>query len=201
MLGRHNRDIVERIEHLHGLAPEPERRPSDEAYRRLRDQGEPPWEQSARAGILDAVDRATDWNDLHQRLARVDVIIKIVERGGRVQGPAFAESHEHSARGCGASRIDKRCALSALGRRFGPFTPAHEVNHQPTPTREPSDAHTVASTAQPGRWSDRARDAIVLAQRSNVLGDSHRATQSARYVTVYRERDAAAAAAFARLVA
>ncbi|HET6275521.1 MAG TPA: relaxase/mobilization nuclease domain-containing protein, partial [Candidatus Cybelea sp.] len=37
--GRHNRDIVQRIERLHDLPAEPERRLSDGAYRRLHERG------------------------------------------------------------------------------------------------------------------------------------------------------------------
>jgi hypothetical protein len=124
--GRHNRDIVQRIERLHDLPAEPERRLSDGAYRRLHERGEPPWQDVARPYILDAVDRARDWNDLRQRLGAHGVVLKLVRRGERVQGLAFAEGFDRTAPGCAASRIDARCAISALERRFGPFTPSHE---------------------------------------------------------------------------
>lgn len=124
--GRHNRDIVQRIERLHDLPTEPERRLSDGAYRRLRERGEPPWQDVARPYILDAVERARDWDDLRQRLGAQGVVLKLVRRGERVQGLAFAESLDRTAPGCAASRIDARCAISALERRFGPFTPSHE---------------------------------------------------------------------------
>jgi len=124
--GRHNRDIVQRIERLHDLPAEPARRLSDGAYRRLHECGEPPWQDVARPYILDAVDRARDWNDLRQRLDAHGVVLKLVRRGERVQGLAFAEGFERTAPGCAASRIDARCAISALERRFGRFTPSHE---------------------------------------------------------------------------
>ena len=124
--GRHNRDIVQRIERLHDLPAEPERRLSDGAYRRLHERGEPPWQDVARPYILDAVDRARDWHDLRQRLGAHGVVLKLVRRGERVQGLAFAEGFDRTAAGCAASRIDARCAISALERRLGPFTPSHE---------------------------------------------------------------------------
>jgi hypothetical protein len=124
--GRHNRDIVQRIERLHDLPAEPERRLSDGAYRRLYERGEPPWQDVARPCILDAVDRARDWNDLRQRLNAHGVVLKLVRRGERVQGLAFSEGFDRTAPGCAASRIDARCAISALERRLGPFTPSHE---------------------------------------------------------------------------
>ena len=58
VVGHHNRDIVQRIEHLHELPAEPERRLSDGAYRRLHERGELPWQESARPYVLDAVDKA-----------------------------------------------------------------------------------------------------------------------------------------------
>jgi hypothetical protein len=126
VVGHHNRDIVQRVDHLHDLPQEPERRLCDTAYRRLREHGEVPWQDAARPYVLDAVDRARDWADLHQRLAAHGVVVKLVRRGERVQGLAFAEGLDRTAPGCGASRIDARCALSALERRFGPFVPLHE---------------------------------------------------------------------------
>ena len=146
--GRHNRDIVQRIEHLHDLPAEPERRLSDGAYRRLHERGEPPWQDVARPYILDAVDRARDWNDLRQRLGAHGVVLKLVRRGERVQGLAFAESFDRTAPGCAASRIDARCAISALERRLGPFTPSHE----PAP-----------SIARGAPWNNTVRPTILEA--------------------------------------
>jgi Relaxase/Mobilisation nuclease domain len=146
--GRHNRDIVQRIERLHDLPAEPERRLSDGAYRRLHERGEPPWQEVARPYILDAVDRARDWNDLRQRLGAHGVVLKLVRRGERVQGLAFAEGFERTAAGCAASRIDARCAISALERRLGPFTPSHEP---------------ASSIARGTPWNDTVRPTILEA--------------------------------------
>jgi hypothetical protein len=146
--GRHNRDIVQRIERLHDLPAEPERRISDGAYRRLHERGEPPWQDIARPYILDAVDRARDWNDLRQRLGAHGVVLKLVRRGERVQGLAFAEGFDRTAPGCAASRIDARCAISALEHRLGPFTPSHEP--------APSIAHGAP-------WNNTVRPTILAA--------------------------------------
>src|SRR5580704_14265559 len=108
VVGHHNRDIVQRIEHLHELPAAPQRRLSDGAYRRLHEGGELPWQESARPSVLDAVDRARDWSDLHQRLGAHGVVVKLVRRGDCVQGLAFAEGHDRKAPGCAASRIDRR---------------------------------------------------------------------------------------------
>ncbi len=64
----------------------------------------------ARPYVLDAVDRARDWNDLHKRLGAHGVVVKLVRRGERVQGLAFAEGLDRRAPGCAASRIDRACA-------------------------------------------------------------------------------------------
>jgi hypothetical protein len=125
VVGHHNRDIVQRVAQLHELPSAPARRLGDGEYRRLHDQGELPWQEVARPYVLDAVDRAADWSDLRRRLAEHGVVVKLVERGGRIQGLAFAEGHDRNAPGCGASRIADRCKLRALEARFGAF-PRHE---------------------------------------------------------------------------
>jgi hypothetical protein len=88
VVGHHDRDIVQRVEHLYAPPPDPQRRLSDGAYRRLHERGELPWQESARPYVLDAVNRAKDWSDLHQRLAAHGVMVKLVLRGERVQGLA-----------------------------------------------------------------------------------------------------------------
>ncbi|HZY97738.1 MAG TPA: relaxase/mobilization nuclease domain-containing protein [Candidatus Cybelea sp.] len=148
VVGRHNRDIVQRVRHLYTPPPDPERRLSDGAYRRLRERGEPPWQESARPYVLDAVDRAKDWNELHQRLDAHGVVVKLVRRGERIRGLAFAEGHGRGAPGCAASRIDARCALPALERRLGPFTPSRELAKE-----------TIDAT----RWAQNARATILTA--------------------------------------
>ncbi len=148
VVGHHNRDIVQRARHLYAPPPDPERRLSDGAYRRLRERGELPWKESARPYVLDAVDRAKDWSDLHQRLGAHGVVAKLIRRDKRMRGLAFAEGSERSAPGCAASRIDARCALPVLERRFGPFTP----------TREPAKERIYAT-----QWAQKARATILAA--------------------------------------
>ncbi len=148
VVGHHNRDIVQRVRHLYAPTPDPERRLSDGAYRRLHERGELPWQESARPYVLDAVDRAKEWNDLHQRLGAHGVVAKLVRRSGRIRGLAFAEGFERGAPGCAASRIDGRCALPALERRFGPFTPSHELGKE---------------TIDAARWAQNARVTILNA--------------------------------------
>jgi hypothetical protein len=148
VVGHHNRDIVQRARHLYAPPPDPDRRLSDGAYRQLRERGELPWCESARPYLLDAVDRAKNWNDLHQRLGAHGVVAKLVRLGKQIRGLAFAEGFERGAPGCAASRIDAGCALPALERRFGPFTPSREL------AKEMIDA---------AGWVQRARAAILTA--------------------------------------
>ena len=98
----------------------------------------------ARPYILDAVDRARDWSDLRHRLGAHGVVVKLVRRGERVQGLAFAEGFDRSAPGCAASRIDARCALRAMESRFGPFTPSHE----PAPDVDYALSHGATASGQ-----------------------------------------------------
>jgi hypothetical protein len=163
VVGHHNRDIVQRIERLHDLPPDPERRPSDGAYRRWSGCGEPLWQDVARPYVLDAVDRARGWNDLHQRLAAQGVVVKLVQRGDQVQGLAFAEGFDRTARGCGASRIDTRCALSALERRFGQFTPAYNIAHDVAPVEQPRREELIEAKASSRQWTDKVRPTILEA--------------------------------------
>jgi hypothetical protein len=163
VVGHHNRDIVQRIERLHDLPPDPERRPSDGAYRRSSEWGEPLWQDVARPYVLDAVDRAQTWSDLHQRLAAHGVVVKLVQRGDRVQGLAFAEGLDRKARGCGASRIDARCALSALEQRFGSFTPEHDVVHDVAPAEKALRAEPIEAKASSRQWTEKVRPTILEA--------------------------------------
>jgi hypothetical protein len=146
VVGHHNRDIVQRERHLYAPPPDPQRRLSDGAYRQLRERGELPWCESARPYVLDAVDRAKNWSELHERLAAHGVVAKLVGRGERIRGLAFAEGFARGAPGCAASRIDARCALPALERRFGPFTPSRELAKE-----------TIDAT----RWIQNARATIL----------------------------------------
>jgi hypothetical protein len=169
VVGHHNRDIVQRVEHLYAPPPDPERRLSDGAYRRLHERGELPWQESARPYVLDAVDRAKDWSDLHQRLRAHGVVVKLVQRGERVQGLAFAEGLDRRAPGCAASRVGPQCALRALEGRFGRFIPSREL--LPTVERSASWPDTVrpailAAVDSAKTWGDLGRrlgrDGIVI---------------------------------------
>jgi hypothetical protein len=163
VVGRHNRDIAQRARHLYAPPPGPEHRLSDGAYRRLRGQGELPWQESARPYVLDAVDRAKDWSDLHQRLAAHGVVAKLVRRSGQIRSLAFAEGFERGAPGCAASRIDARCALPALERRFGWFTPSREH------AKETIDA---------ARWVQSAHNDCRRGRQCALVGRSHAAARS-----------------------
>ncbi len=119
--------------------------------------------------VLDAVDRAKDWSELHQRLGAHGVVAKVVQRGAPIRGLAFAEGFERGAPGCAASRIDARCALPALERRFGPFMPSHELaNATIDATRWVQNTRATILTAVDSArsWEDLtqqlARDGIVV---------------------------------------
>ncbi len=152
VVGRHNRDIVRDALGLDELPPEPPRRVYDRDLERTHGTGEIPWQDAARPYVLDAVERATSWDDLRDRLCAHGVVLKAVERGGRFQGLAFAESMEPDAPGCGASRISARCKLSALEERFGPYG---------GPERARSAEVAPARSATAEVWHERMRPVIL----------------------------------------
>ena len=153
VVGFHNRDIVQEHLKLDALPPPPARRIVDADFNRVHGRGELPWQDAARPYVLDAVQRAISWDDLRERLAGHGVVLKAVERGGRFQGLAFAESMERDAPGCSASRIAEACKRSRLEARWGPYVPAgHEA------------ARTVLATeVGEGLWRDRMRPHILEA--------------------------------------
>jgi Relaxase/Mobilisation nuclease domain len=161
VVGHHNRDIVQRLNRLHAIPGDPARRIDDRSYRRLREQGELPWHDLARSYVLDAVDRAQSWDDLHRLLDTHGVVVKTVQRGGRVQGLAFAEGLESTAPGCAASRIDTRCRMSVLERRFGLFTPAQEREYGITSREQPRRIDAIEEQTASQHWSDEMRSAIL----------------------------------------
>src|SRR2546423_692240 len=174
VVGHHNRDIVQRLDRLHTMPGDPTRRLDDHSYRRLREQGELPWHDLARSYVLDAVDRAQSWDDLHRRLDAHGVVVKLVQRGGRVQGLAFAEGLESTAPGCGASRIDARCKRSTLEDRFGPF---------------PRDSKEGTSNVEPTRNGDEERSRATSGETRNARGRKTERLEEARERRRAAQRD------------
>ncbi len=166
VVGRHNRDIVRDALGLDELPPEPPRRVYDRDLERTHGTGEIPWQDAARPYVLDAVERATSWDDLRERLGTHGVVLKAVERGGRFQGLAFAESMEPDAPGCGASRISARCKLSVLEERFGSYS---------GPERARSGEIAAVRPAVAEVWHERMRPVILDAVDRATSWDDLRA--------------------------
>lgn len=129
VVGHHNRDIAQEAAHLAQRPPEPERRLNDGDFQRLSRSGDTPWQDAARPYIVEAVEKATTWEDLHKRLVQHGIVakhsVKLGKDGKQFHGLAFAEGHGQDAPGCAASRIDPQaCKYAALEARFGAFEPA-----------------------------------------------------------------------------
>ena len=62
-----------------------------------------------RPKILTAVDAAKTWDELTQRLDRDGIVVKLIQRGTRVQGLAFAAGQ--GSRGAGLWRVADPSAL------------------------------------------------------------------------------------------
>jgi hypothetical protein len=157
VVGRHNRDIAQRHLGLDHLPAAPPRRVFDRDFNRAHGSGVLPWEEAARPYVLEAVERASSWDDLRTRLDAHGVVLKAVERGVRFQGLAFAEGVAPNAPGCGASRIGDACKLAALEARFGPYHAAGIERPAPQTIAE------VVTPEKPGLWEDRMRAAILEA--------------------------------------
>jgi hypothetical protein len=148
VVGFHNRDIVREHLGLEQLPPQPHRRTHDVAFAHMHGRGEPPWQDVVRADVLEAVERATSWEDLRARLDAHGVILKHVERGGRFQGLAFTQGVGKDAPGCAASRISDVCKLSALEARFGPYRlPGQDLAYDAAQAREAALAELPALQA------------------------------------------------------
>ncbi|HZY96447.1 MAG TPA: hypothetical protein VFE35_05045 [Candidatus Cybelea sp.] len=152
------------------------------------------WVQNARATILTAVDSARSWDELIQQLDRDGVVVKLIARGTRVQGLAFAQGRGPGAPGCGASRIHPHCKKAALEQRFGacPFTPEQPPRRRRSELRD--RAEREANTDP--RWAlrdaqrivDHARMRSEYAQyRDRFFADRHLASGERREVAWERE--------------
>ncbi len=167
----------------HGVAP------AVQAPRAEPIEGKAPsqqWSDKVRPTILEAVDAAGSWPDLAQRLGRHGIVVKLVERGGRIQGLAFAQGRSADARGCGASRIDARCKKAALEVRFGPFpSPSRERTHgdgdvsreawrsQERARRSSSDARHARDRKAERLREARERSRSQQENRTNLRGPRH----------------------------
>jgi hypothetical protein len=130
--------------------------------------------------VLDVVDRARDWSDLYQRLAAHGVVVKLVRRGERVQGLAFAEGLDRNAPGCAASRIDARCALRAMESRFGPFP--HEAQQR---LEHASEQYDHSGGENRSRLRERAEREARTDPRWALI-DAERIANHARLRSEYR---------------
>ncbi len=153
------------------------------------------WVQNARATILAAVDSTRSWDELAQQLDRDGIVVKLIARGTRVQGLAFAQGRDPSAPGCGASRIHPRCKKAALEQRFGacPLTPEQPPKRSRSIVRDRAerDAHTDPRWAlrDAQRIVDHARMRSEYTQyRDGFFGERHRATADRREAAWERER-------------
>ncbi len=135
--------------------------------RSLRLRAATPWADTVRPTILAAVDSAKTWGELTQRLDRDGIVIKLIQRGARVQGLAFAAGSDPEAPGCGASRIHPRCKKAALEQRFGPcpFTP----ERPPKRSRSALGDRAEREASSDPRWA--LRDAQRIADHARMRSE------------------------------
>lgn len=149
------------------------------------------WADLVRDTILRAVDEASSWQALRDRLAMRGIVVKLVQRGDRVQGLAFAAGHEPQSPGCGASRIDARCRLAALEARYGRF-PREDMGYEPT--RHEARENPAAERQQPQGARSHTRGPSAPPAPSDPHWALERATRIVDHLEVrnayraYRER-------------
>jgi hypothetical protein len=146
------------------------------------------WAEIVRPKILTAVDASKTWDELTQRLDRDGIAVKLIQRGSRVQGLAFAAARDPEAPGCGASRIHPRCKKAELEQRFGPCPYKAEQRHRRSRSHIRDRAEQEAH--RDPHWALRDAERIVdharlgseyAAYRSRFVADRERA------IGVYRE--------------
>lgn len=155
VVGFHNRDIVQERLGLKEAPAAPKRRMFDREVSRVLGRGELAWQDAARPYVLEAVERASSWDDLRARLDAHGVVLKAVESRGYLCGLAFAEGPAPDAPGCAASRIDVGCKLSTLEERFGRYHAAGVEQ------RGPAGWRTAETTQEPRPWHERNRPVIL----------------------------------------
>ena len=111
-----------------------------------------------------------DVEDLTQRLDRDGIVVKLIQRGARVQGLAFAAGRDPEAQGCGASQIHPRCKKAMLEQRFGPcpYTP----EQPPKRSRSALGDRAEREACSDPRWA--LRDAERIADHARLRSE-HRA--------------------------
>ncbi|MGA7286108.1 MAG: hypothetical protein WBW87_16390, partial [Candidatus Cybelea sp.] len=142
-----------------------------------------------------AVDNAKSWDELTQRLDRDGIVVKLVQRGARVQGLSFAQGRDSDAPGCGASRVHPRCKKAALEQRFGACSFQPEQRH--ARSRSAVRDHAERGAQSDPRWALRDAQRIVdharirseyAAYRNRFFGDRERAISAQREAAWERER-------------
>ena len=126
-----------------------------------------PWADTVRPTILAAVDSAKTWGDLSQRLDRDGIVVKLIQRGSRVQGLAFAAGRDPDAPGCGASRIHPRCKKAVLEQRFGPCPYVPE--QPPKRSRSTIGDRAEREARSDPRWA--LRDAERIADHARLRSE------------------------------
>ena len=117
-------------------------------------------------------------------------MVKLIQRGARVQGLAFAAGRDPEAQGCGASRIHPRCKKAALEQRFGPcpYTP----EQPPKRSRSAIGDRAAREARSDPRWA--LRDAERIADHARLRSE-YRAYRerffSERVQAIGSRRDAA----------
>ena len=94
-------------------------------------------------------------------------MVKLIQRGARVQGLAFAAGRDPEAQGCGASRIHPRCKKAMLEQRFGPcpYTPEQPAKR----SRSALGDRAEREAGSDPRWA--LRDAERIADHARLRSE------------------------------
>ncbi len=110
------------------------------------------WEQSFysyvqghKKPLLNALDKAKDWQDLHKAFDTYDLRLK--KRGNGLIISNATRTHHIKA-----SALDRSCSKSALEKRFGPYRPPDKAKERTKPTKQYKRTPITKQRGQSRLW-------------------------------------------------
>ena len=139
---------------------------------------------NAAAGLIDAAERATSWQDMHAAAAAAGVELRPRGAGLTIGAVGRPEAVK-------ASRVDRRLSFKALSDKLGAFTPAHGATQPPAPMQQYRKGPRQAVPGTAALFADYQRDreaALAARKAARERMDADRAAFAARMRLSHAER-------------